>query len=354
MTKKILFITTAGCGGSEKNILNFSKIFFEEKYNVKNIIITINHKNEISNFIPTEIPSLLVNHKKLKYSFIRLYKIIKYEKPDYVFSSISLLNIYLIIVSFFLRNVKVIIRQGFMPKSKLDGNINLIRLFYRFAFKIISQTKEMKNEMVDTYFINPNKITIISNPINKLLIDRDKLQITPFNENEYYKIVSVGRITPIKDYLTCIKAIEYLIKNHNTNIHYYILGIVQDINYTNNLNKYVKMNNLSQFIHFIGFKENTSHYIYNANCFVLCSISEGLSNVFLEALYLNTPIVATNCAPFIKQSIINGLNGYCVEVGNWFDMAISIEKAIKLKYKIYNQEDTLLNNKNVNIHQIIT
>jgi glycosyltransferase involved in cell wall biosynthesis len=54
----------------------------------------------------------------------------------------------------------------------------------------------------------------------------------------------------------------------------------------------------------------------------------------LEAMYLNIPVVATRCIPFVEEHIFENINGFCVDVKDYVSMADAMEKAIKLKGKI--------------------
>ena len=93
MCQKILFFTTNGCGGSERVTLTISRILYNYNYNIKNIIIELGSNSELEHFIPNEIPYEKIGVKRLRNSFFSIFKIIKKEKPVYVFSSISLINI---------------------------------------------------------------------------------------------------------------------------------------------------------------------------------------------------------------------------------------------------------------------
>ena len=49
--------------------------------------------------------------------------------------------------------------------------------------------------------------------------------------------------------------------------------------------------------------------------------SEASPNVLKEALFLQTPVVSTCCSPIVEKLVIDGKNGYKVEVGNVMMMA---------------------------------
>ena len=74
--------------------------------------------------------------------------------------------------------------------------------------------------------------------------------------------------------------------------------------------------------------------------FVLSSKQEGLPNVILENLYLQKPIITTNCIEFLSSLIHHGKNGFIVNVGDYEDMARKILRYKELKsYNTYENQD---------------
>jgi len=333
MTQKVLLFTTGGCGGSERVTLIISQLLHKNSYNVKNIVLELDSKQELYPFIPSAIPCEHIKIKRLRNSIFTLYKVIKREKPNFVFSSVSLIGIMLIILSPLFRGIKVIIRQGFMPISGLDGTPILIKIFYRYAYKLIAQTIQMKESMSDYYQLDKKFITVIRNPIDKEYINKKRGMGSPFTGSNEIRYVAVGRLGVFKDYETLIKAFEIVIAK-NGNAHLYILGADYDMEYSCYIKNLVKEKKISHAVHFEGFSDNPYRYLFNSDCFVLSSISEGLPNVMLEAMYLRIPVVATKCIPFIEENIIEGVNGYSVNVKNYIDLAAAMEKAINLKDRI--------------------
>ena len=80
-----------------------------------------------------------------------------------------------------------------------------------------------------------------------------------------------------------------------------------------------------------------------ADLLVLSSKWEGLPNVVLEALYLQTPVVVTDCIPYFYKLIHEGKNGYVVKYGDEDDMADKIQK-----FQNLNVEKDFLNLPNYN------
>ncbi len=62
-------------------------------------------------------------------------------------------------------------------------------------------------------------------------------------------------------------------------------------------------------VHFLGFKENVADYLAAMDVFVFPSLQEGLGSALLDAMYVNTPIIATNVGgiPDLVHNEVNGL-----------------------------------------------
>lgn len=61
----------------------------------------------------------------------------------------------------------------------------------------------------------------------------------------------------------------------------------------------------------LGYQENPYKYLANSNLYICCSHYEGYSTTTNEALYLNVPIITTNCSG-MKDILENGKYGLIV------------------------------------------
>ena len=66
---------------------------------------------------------------------------------------------------------------------------------------------------------------------------------------------------------------------------------------------------------FTGYRSDIDNILLSADIFVMCSLHETLCMSVLEACKANLPVVASNIGG-IPEMIINGNNGYLVEVGD--------------------------------------
>lgn len=125
-------------------------------------------------------------------------------------------------------------------------------------------------------------------------------------------IVGVGGLNIRKRFDLLIQAFSTVSKYY-PNLHLVIVGIGKEMNKLQNLANSL---NLNEKIHFMGFQENPYPYIKNAKLLVSSSSSEGLSRVIVEALSLNTPVVATLSSNGIHEIMQNELSKYVVPIDN--------------------------------------
>ena len=328
--KKIIVVIPNGGGGAEKVSSIYAKIFSRCNAIVKVVLIDKVGKNgPIKDYIPENIPIIRVECNHGYSSFFRLYKILKFEKPNYVFCSLTILSSILVICSFLIPSIKVITRQCFTPGSESFWVEKMIAVLFPKAFINIAQTEEMRISMIDAYHLPANKVITINNPLDEDDINNKIANIIQ-KDIRKYSYISVGRIHPQKDFETLIKAFSK-VKNQHDSAILTIVGAIADKSYYEYLKRLISDLGLQDAVTFIGYTHNPYEYIINHKCFVLSSITEGLPNVLIEAMYLSKPVVATCCIPFISQVINDGVNGYKVKkIGDYDTLADMMMKAVEL------------------------
>ena len=143
--------------------------------------------------------------------------------------------------------------------------------------------------------INSHKINIIGQGI-----DTDKFIISSleFRIKNRNKIISIGRISPSKDYETLIKAVEIL-KNNGVNLTVEIIGgpaMATDKNYFSNLKQQVADKKLTAEIKFIGPVANKEilKFLQNADLFANMGQTGSLDKAMVEAMSAELPVITCN------------------------------------------------------------
>lgn len=112
------------------------------------------------------------------------------------------------------------------------------------------------------------------------------------------KIISIGRISPSKDYGTLIKAVEIL-KNKGVALTVEIIGgpaVEADKKYLFELREMAKAKNLDEIINFVGPVANKDivGYLESAGLFVNMGLTGSLDKAILEAMATGIPILSCN------------------------------------------------------------
>ena len=134
----------------------------------------------------------------------------------------------------------------------------------------------------------------------------------PADIPDYPYVISVGRLTPAKDYPTLLQAYcaaaanglqEHLVIVGDGELHDSLARLATDLK-------------IEERVHFLGHRQNPFPYVNSARFFVLSSIWEGFGLAILEALALGRPSIATDCPSGPAEILGHGEFGMVVKVGD--------------------------------------
>ena len=342
--RKVLFFLPSGVGGAERMTITIAKMLSIELFDVKFIIVSDKY-GDIINFIPSSYPYCLLKIRNIfDFATIRLYRMIKNERPDVVFCSLIYLSARVIIASKFVKGIKIIVRNNIGLYRLSKFNYWLCRVTYPKADVIIAQQEEMREEIVNLLNVNPQKVVTLQNPIDIKSIRLKASEQSPYKEDNVIRYVWAGRISYEKGHDVLIKAFAK-VRQRLHNARLYILGKYSTQNsYYQSLVLLRKELSLESEIEFVGFDANPYRWEKYCNCFVQPSRVEGLPNALIEAMYLGVPVVATRCVPVVDRIVKDGYNGFIVNPDSVDELAEAMLKAITLKnfmmtYKSATEDD---------------
>jgi len=111
-----------------------------------------------------------------------------------------------------------------------------------------------------------------------------KIADTSLKKEQNINILVPARITPIKNQIVIIKALQILVKElSETNIILQFAGAIEDENYYNKLERIMREFHLEHKVQFLGFVTNMEGLYNKADIVILSSYKEGTPNVLLEA-----------------------------------------------------------------------
>lgn len=135
---------------------------------------------------------------------------------------------------------------------------------------------------------------------------------SPSHNHEYIRFISVGRLTPQKNYPLLIESFR---KAHdvNKNIRLDIYGdgelrkTLQNLIHENDADEYIVLHGATQ-------RGKIGQEMQKAECFILLSNFETFGVVYIEAMAAGLPVIATKCGG--PSDFVNCENGIIIECGN--------------------------------------
>lgn len=192
----------------------------------------------------------------------------------------------------------------------------------READQLVALCPQDRDDLVELYDADPEKITIIPNgfradevhPMDKLLA-RMALKLDPKEKI----ILQLGRMVPRKGVDTVIQALAYMRREHSFKARLLIVGGESDepdpavTPEIGRLMKIAEDEGVSDMVTFVGRRSRDMlHYFYSAaDVFVTTPWYEPFGITALEAMACGTPIVASSVGG-LKTTVIDGKTGFLV------------------------------------------
>lgn len=193
--------------------------------------------------------------------------------------------------------------------------------------KFVGVSEDIKKMLKMDFKIKESKIITIYNGV-QISNESQRLDITSLRtklglEQSDFIIGTIGRIEPVKDYSTLIRmSAPILLKYRNAK-----LMIVGDGSQRAELEILAQNLGISSQTIFTGYQKDISSYLQLINVFVLTSISEGISNVLLEAMAASIPVIATNVGGN-PEIVSNNQTGFLIPRNNLNQITEKIELMI--------------------------
>jgi glycosyltransferase involved in cell wall biosynthesis len=176
--------------------------------------------------------------------------------------------------------------------------------------KIVAVSKTVKRDLEEAFFINPEKVEVIYNPIDVERVRKLSEEPLTGEEEEIFNhpvIVNVARHEPQKGLHHLINIFERVYRE----LPETRLVLIGDGSLRRELEKQVSEKGLEKAVYFLGWKENPFKYVKRSKVFALTSLWEGFGLVLTETMALDVPPIAfktrgghvevlENCCPLIE------------------------------------------------------
>ncbi len=331
--KIVFFMANLIGGGAERVTVNIIKQLDKNRFDI--FLVMVSREGIFLKEIPTYVKIINLNAKKTLFSIFKFRKIIQNIQPDIIYSTMTHTSIAQYLALLGIKDKPfIVLRNATSPKLLAQEGRHkrswkfLFKRAYKTADRVLAQTPEMKNELIEYYGLSPKRVDIFINPLNEDEINNKINNVqNPFNQDKI-NVVAAGRLTYAKAFDVLLDAFALVIKK-DKNFVLHIIG--RDDGERELLLKKQKELNLEKNVNFLGFQSNPYRFFYFSDLFVLSSRREGLPNALLENLYLKKPVVSTRCIPFISTLIENGRNGFLTDIEDSKELASKILDFKKLQ-----------------------
>lgn len=169
------------------------------------------------------------------------------------------------------------------------------KLFYQDADTIVVPLQEIKQELIEKFNLEENKIKVI---YNSCAVEKIKKQMWEELEVEYRVlftypvIINVGRLSSQKGQWPLIKAFKK-VKDEMPSAKLLLLG---EGEMEDHLKQLVTDLELEGEVHFLGMPVNPYKFMARANVCVFPSLYEDYPHELCEAMACGVPVIATDCS----------------------------------------------------------
>lgn len=324
-------------GGGERVLIEKAN-YFTEKFGYEITIITTEQKNKEPRYDlinSVNIKDLAINYNRsisyfsldnIKKGFIhylKLKKNIKQIKPDFIILMSDAFDYYFL--------------PFIIHKSKI------LKEFHSSQYNNFNKKKGVKYK-INNYINNKYDYLILLNLDEKKMFDNDNTIVIPnsvkSNTNKIAKlttkkVISAGRIAPVKGYESLINAWSIIAKEFpDWQLEIFGDG---DINYINQLQKQINKLSLQNHVCLCGQTDDLENKMLQSSIYVMSSKTECFPMVLLEAQAVGLPLISFDCPYGPRNIITHNKNGILVENQNIKDLAKAIGKLIlneKLRYEM--------------------
>lgn len=259
---------------------------------------------------------------------LQLYKTylkqLKTEQPDQVITYSIKPNVY---AGYACRRLHIpyhVNVQGLGTAFQKAGLAQVVTGMYKIALKD-AKTVFFENERNAKVFLDKK---IVSEQQTCILhgagINLEHHAYQPYPENEAVHFLYLGRIMKEKGMDELFYAIRKLHTEYGQKVVLDLVGFFED-EYKEQVETLVQ----EGIAVFHGFQEDPRPYYGMADCVVLPSYHEGMSNVLLEAAATGRPLI-TSDIPGCLEAVEDGKTGFLCEVKNEEDLLQKMQKFMRL------------------------
>ncbi len=207
-------------------------------------------------------------------------------------------------------------------------------------------SNEEEKKYIEKVFGKKIKIFIAQNFPKKI-----NRQLPPEKNPGVLKLISVALISPMKNHLLVLQALQFCIEH----ITYNIYGAIKDLEYWQHCLKQIELLpvNISVKYHGDILPTNVESALSQSHVFILPSKSENFGHAFYEALSAGKPVITSSNTPWKNLKVSSAGINVSLENTNEMVDAINCFAAMgKEEYNVWSLSANMYASKSVNFEEI--
>ncbi|QFT90670.1 N-acetylgalactosamine-N,N'-diacetylbacillosaminyl-diphospho-undecaprenol 4-alpha-N-acetylgalactosaminyltransferase [Bacillus sp. THAF10] len=334
-----LFIPVLTYGGAEKVVITIANGLAEKGHRVD--LVLVKREGALIGRVSPRVNLVDLGASKTFYSIFKLRHYLHSEQPDIFVSGLDNANI---VASIAMRMSKVRtkhiitfhtnLKQSYQhPRTKLHYLYpSVMRRLFKKADGYVAVSECVAKNAASFLGLQREKVNVIYNPVIDEKIKElanEPVKHPWLEDKSLFTIVSAGRLFEAKDYPMLLHAFKKVLTSA-PQARLIILGDGKK-KIKDEMESIISTEKMDHAIDIHGFVDNPYAFIHRADLFVLSSKWEGFGNVLVEALYVNTPVVSTDCECGPAEILNAGEFGTLVKVGDSNEMAEAIQSHLNKK-----------------------
>jgi sugar transferase (PEP-CTERM/EpsH1 system associated) len=324
-------------GGLENGLVNIINRTPAARF--QHVIVCITEADGFADRITAENVSILQLHKREGHDigfYWRLWRLMWKLRPDIIHSrNLAALETQLLGIG--LPHIRRVHGEHGREITDLDGK-NWKYLAFRkfmgmFIHRYIAVSRDLELWLTETVRLGPEKVRQIYNGVDHSrffpqIVRPLALPGIPWQPvDDMLVIGTVGRLTPVKDQATLLRAIARLGEVAPVLFQRLRVLIAGDGPLREQLTALAVELGIAEIIWMTGDRDDIPELLSAMDVFVLPSLAEGISNTVLEAMSAGLPVIATAVGGNLEL-VEEGWNGCLVPVGDSYALANALNELL--------------------------
>lgn len=330
-----VFLATSGQSGVDRFMRNLIPELGRRGYLV-DLLRVQNHGPYLDpNSLPESVREVDLGSKHVYTSIPAVIRYLKKYRPQVLFSDKDKVNRSAILARF-ISGVKLtqVVRVGstISETYRNRGKMTVMQIkfslrhLYPHVHRVIVPSEGAKLDLCREAKLPESHVESIATPAipDEAVHDNYPLPDHPwFQEKEKPVMLGVGELSKRKDFSTLLRA--FALVRETLDCRLVIIGKGKQ---RESLLEQAKKLGVDRDFDLPGFTKEPYQWLYHADLKVLCSLTEGMPLVLMEALAMGTQVVATDCPSGPREILENGEYGELVPMQDQEKLAAAIERSL--------------------------